>query len=59
MPSRYRLWQVYVAVHNNHRIQVFTAEGMFGRRGEGMRELYSITIDTSDKSFKKVLEDVK
>ena len=46
--------------HNNHRIQVFTAEGnskflrMFGRRGQGRGELVepiSVSIDTSDTVY--------
>ncbi len=48
--------KVYVA--NDHRIQVFTAEGkflrMFGRHGHGRGELnwpFSITIDTSDRIY--------
>ena len=46
--------KVYVADRNNHRIQVFTAEGQFvrmlGRRGQGRGELsepYGVAIDTS------------
>ncbi len=49
---------LYVADFDNHRIQLFTAEGkflrMFGRHGEGRGELYypiSITIDTSDRVY--------
>ena len=49
---------VYVADSNNHRIQVFTAEGkflrMFGRRGEGRGELgcpIGIAIDTSEMVY--------
>ena len=43
---------------NNHRIQVFTAEGkflrMFGRRGVGRGELnkpYGVTVDYSDRVY--------
>ncbi len=50
--------KVYVADRNNHRIQVFTAEGkflkMFGKHGDGRGELdcpISITIDTSDRVY--------
>ncbi len=50
--------KVYVADRNNHRIQVFTAEGkflkMFGNRGDGRGELncpISITTDTSDRVY--------
>ena len=50
--------KVYVADTNNHRIQVFTAEGrflrMFGRRGQGKGELNSpigVAINTSDMVY--------
>ena len=48
----------YVADRDNHRIQVFTAEGkflrMFGRRGEGRGELkepWGVAIDSSGRVY--------
>ena len=55
LPVTVRTGKVYVADHNNHRVQVFTAEGkflkMFGRRGDGRGELRApegVAIDSSD-----------
>ena len=47
-----RTWNLYVADFENHRVQVFTAEGnylrQFGRKSSGEGELSRSTQDPSD-----------